>query len=765
MKSKINFFPIIFICIISSVFSGTAQCTLDKSNWTLTFNEEFNTDLEDLKLRWNIFTGPNPWAHNKLYRSINKEENIVLNNGLAFFETQKLPSPIIIDGLEYKYSTGMMVSKIDEIPHCSSYSDAGYLYGMFEIRCKFPKKHGQYPAYWLYGDKSWPPEIDVFEFNGHAHDQFFTAIYWGQNNDPQSCGNMYHFPFDITDDFHTWTMVWTPTQVTWFFDNKELKTDNNLHRVPGATSPNMWERCRWRKMNHQIGCDINNPIESETEFDPLIVDYIRIYKPIGYLPYSSGDFNYWHDDIVEPLYANTPYKSNQDWLLKKIHPAPENDYNSYSDMNVLQGGGKYFYKGDYHLLWNTYWYDYGNGGQFYSAPFDWNYPIDGYIDVASDNEIPFFRKSLQLHYYQNGAFHKIKSSSFPFGSLNNIGNKIIANDNGLQVFYLGLDNNIYECKRNSLFSHTWVTKKITNTNNISDEIIFDQNNNILYFRNTSNQLKMMIYIGSSWFSTTISSINDVHSSLHLSPFGERIYYKTSSNQLVYYQKTGTFSWIRNQFNAISPYSNGNSVWINNVKGDICVAENPHQIYYIGLDNRIWVVYWDGAAWYNTPINWNVNYVKNDLRITNPTTSHKRLCFVGDDNKIRYFQWDICENTNPPCGSHEYFRKAGGHNVVTYTNGVENTYIKNNQSNHIDSSGSQEILIFPNPAENKIMFTGSYNDSDYYVVSIFDAKGVFISSSQLILNSYIDISNLPHGFYIAKIMGKDSSHTLKFIKKQ
>src|SRR5690606_323017 len=166
---------------------------------------------------------------------------------------------------------------------------------------------------------------------------------------------------------------------------------------------------------------------------------------------------------------------------------------------------------------------------------------------------------LQLHYYQNGVFRSIKSSSFPFGSLNNVGNKIIANDNGLQVFYLGLDNNIYECKRNSLFSHTWVTSKITTTNNITDEIIFDQNNTIFY-RNSSNQLKMMIYIGSSWFSITISSVNDVHGSLHLSPFGERIYYKTSSNQLVYYQKTGTFSWIRNQFNAISPYSNGNSVW-------------------------------------------------------------------------------------------------------------------------------------------------------------------------------------------------------------
>src|SRR5690606_10528156 len=140
----------------------------------------------------------------------------------------------------------------------------------------------------------------------------------------------------------------------------------------------------------------------------------------------------------------------------------------------------------------------------------------------------------------------------------------------------------------------------------------------------------------------------------------------------------------------SPYSNGNSVWINNVKGDICVAENPHQIYYIGLDNRIWAVHWDGAAWHNTPIDWNVNYVKNDLRITNPTTSHKRLCFVGDDNKIRYFQWAECENTNPPCGNHEYYRKAGGTNILTDANSVENTYIKNNQSNHVDSSGSQEI---------------------------------------------------------------------------
>jgi len=37
-------------------------------------------------------------------------------------------------------------------------------YGYFECLCKLPSKGGCWPAFWSYGTKNWPPEIDQFEY-------------------------------------------------------------------------------------------------------------------------------------------------------------------------------------------------------------------------------------------------------------------------------------------------------------------------------------------------------------------------------------------------------------------------------------------------------------------------------------------------------------------------------------------------------------------------------------------------------------------------
>lgn len=50
-----------------------------------------------------------------------------------------------------------------ELSSGSVYSEKEFLYGEFEIECLLPDK-GQWPSFWLLGDYSWPPEIDIFEF-------------------------------------------------------------------------------------------------------------------------------------------------------------------------------------------------------------------------------------------------------------------------------------------------------------------------------------------------------------------------------------------------------------------------------------------------------------------------------------------------------------------------------------------------------------------------------------------------------------------------
>lgn len=55
-------------------------------------------------------------------------------------------------------------------------SKKGYRYGIFEITAKVPNKKYMWPAIWLSGTKTWPPEIDIAEFYNNGR------IRWASSN-------------------------------------------------------------------------------------------------------------------------------------------------------------------------------------------------------------------------------------------------------------------------------------------------------------------------------------------------------------------------------------------------------------------------------------------------------------------------------------------------------------------------------------------------------------------------------------------------------
>lgn len=71
------------------------------------------------------------------------------NWGYLHLETHKNPTKI--NGLNPDYGVGLI----------SSVKDFGY--GIFEIKAKLPTGKKLWPAFWMWGADSWPPEIDIFE--------------------------------------------------------------------------------------------------------------------------------------------------------------------------------------------------------------------------------------------------------------------------------------------------------------------------------------------------------------------------------------------------------------------------------------------------------------------------------------------------------------------------------------------------------------------------------------------------------------------------
>lgn len=126
-------------------------------------------------------------------------------------------------------------------------------YGYYEARCK-SMKAGVCNAFWLY-DPLDPPkkyvegniseEIDIFEVFGkpaaqNAERTFFGTVHRMCTPYVEAIANRKQAPvtnketkvkvdFDFWADFHVYGFLWTPTEMVWFLDGKEVWRRKNDH--------------------------------------------------------------------------------------------------------------------------------------------------------------------------------------------------------------------------------------------------------------------------------------------------------------------------------------------------------------------------------------------------------------------------------------------------------------------------------------------------------------------------------------------------------
>lgn len=309
-------------------FTAAGQGRLDKTGWQLDsrLSEDFDegTTLATLVRHWHfdLQGGPvfNTSSTAPSFEPYITPNNIAVADGYAYMSTRRLPTPHheVNTDRDYSYSTACLRSRLDEFPDINPAGDTvpgGVLYGMFEIRCKLPGKPGQYPSLWLIADNG-QAEIDLFEFNATHPTQFFSTVHWDAAGTPRpkfECGNTYTFPAGyLTSGFHTWTLVWTPTRITWFFEGRELKTIDIPERIPGAATPapNPYELCKYYKMDLIIGPGLLYPDASEASFELFVVDYIHVYRPAGLLPPENSaapELSQYYYQTLLPAYERAAY--------------------------------------------------------------------------------------------------------------------------------------------------------------------------------------------------------------------------------------------------------------------------------------------------------------------------------------------------------------------------------------------------------------------------------------------------------------------------
>jgi hypothetical protein len=232
--------------------------TLNLDGYTMTFNDEFN----DLSVS---AAGPGTrWF------TQTKE-----NFGDARFVEQKDGFPFSVENsilrIEAAKKNGVWCAGIIASVDPKGQGFAQKL-GYFEMRAKFPKSHGMWPAFWLLGQpsitdkKRTNPEIDVVEHYGVLPNAVHAALHlWYPGGKHTAQGDFFVAP-GLTDDFHTYGVLVDEANVTWYFDGIEFhkqKTPDEA-KVPLYILVDLAMGGGW-------------PIDKAVSPSYMYVDYVRAY--------------------------------------------------------------------------------------------------------------------------------------------------------------------------------------------------------------------------------------------------------------------------------------------------------------------------------------------------------------------------------------------------------------------------------------------------------------------------------------------------------
>jgi hypothetical protein len=573
--------------------SALGQVDIDKTAWHVVFEDDFNdpSTIGPGSTKWvNGYYGPDrPVLNNTTNYAYNTWSNIVVNNGVADIYARDVSSnPIYYAPYNkyYNYTSGAISCKYDDVAYSSctanggSIDNKGFLYGMFEIKCKMPKGSGRLAAFWFYG--AW--ETDVFEFDGGNPNTFSSTMHYDGASGRTACSTYAEkvSSYDLTEDYHVYTMVWTPTAMTYFFDGREVRTDTQLDRIPRG--------CEWRRMVMCIDSEIWwNPSNLSS---PFSIDYVRVYKPINNDPTNPA-----------ATYANAPYKRSTaintinclNWgaqAATKLTGACYPSGPGVPTKEIAVNNTQVFYRTDNNNMMTLYF----DNGVWNNVGLDWNVNnVAGNVTTSKTATNVFYSDAagrMFNFWWDSNGWHNAGLD----GNITDVSNNVVTANQGTGVIYRNKSGGL----SNFWFDNGWHNAPIYQASNVSScegsVAIWDNN---IFYKGTDNKLYYIQYTSSGWSTAVqIAAASNVSNSLVLEvdPLrpgfaGYRVYYIGTNNN-VYNAYLENGQWVSYSLD-----------WhINNAASDLCAYNG--QVYYRGTDNRLWNHYFYEGAWRVNPINYS-----------------------------------------------------------------------------------------------------------------------------------------------------------------
>lgn len=281
--------------LLAAVYAGAALgaeapvCPMGEG-WTFSpeFSDEFNGTNVDGAKWWDF--NPEWYGRKPGYFS---RDNVSVSNGcLRLTARVQKPEEVTVENRVRGY---------DKFTTATVKSKKRVLYGYFEARCK-GMRASVCNAFWLY-DPLNPPakykeggfseEIDIFEFFGKPRKAEYDRVYcatvhrfytpyvesianFKQTPLPKKASKQ-KVPFDFWADFHVYGFLWTPTEMKWYVDGKEVfSRDNDYY----STSLHVMFDCEI--MEGWVG--LPDPADLPATFE---IDYLRVWRQDG-LPYPMA---------------------------------------------------------------------------------------------------------------------------------------------------------------------------------------------------------------------------------------------------------------------------------------------------------------------------------------------------------------------------------------------------------------------------------------------------------------------------------------------
>lgn len=199
-------------------------CNTPKDGYKLVWADEFEQD-----------GAPNPanWTYELMRKGQvnNEEQEYVESLDNAWVEDGILHVKAVKDG--DRITSARLITR----------GKQSWQYGRVQARIKLPAGLGVWPAFWMLPNESqyggWPRcgEIDIMEFVGYQPTTVHGTIHTGKYNHMIGTqkGTNTEVP-TVTDEYHTYTLDWTPENITISVDDTAYFSFDN----DGAGDPGTW---------------------------------------------------------------------------------------------------------------------------------------------------------------------------------------------------------------------------------------------------------------------------------------------------------------------------------------------------------------------------------------------------------------------------------------------------------------------------------------------------------------------------------------------